>query len=135
MYEVPISIIERLERKVSSFLRRWLGLPRSLSSISLYGNNTKLQLPLKSLEEEFKVTRAREVMLYRVSSDLKVAQAGVEVKTGRKWRAGEAVLQAESRIRHGVLVGAVTRGRADLGIFPSPQFDKAKGKERCRLVQ
>lgn len=38
----------------------------SFSSIALYRNNIKLQLPLK---EEFKVTRAREVMLYRVSSD------------------------------------------------------------------
>lgn len=29
-------------------------MPRSLSSITLYGNNNKLRLPLKSLEEEFK---------------------------------------------------------------------------------
>ncbi len=100
VYEVPISIVEGLERRVSSFLRRWLGLPRSLSSIALYGHNTKLQLLLKSLEEEFKVTRAREVMLYRDSSDPKVAQAGVQVKTGRKWRADDAVSQADSWIRH-----------------------------------
>lgn len=59
VYEVPISTVETLERKVSSCLRRWLGLPRSLSNIALYGNTTMLQLPLKSLEEEFKVTRAR----------------------------------------------------------------------------
>uniref|UniRef100_A0A3B1JAJ2 Reverse transcriptase domain-containing protein n=1 Tax=Astyanax mexicanus TaxID=7994 RepID=A0A3B1JAJ2_ASTMX len=135
VYEVPISIVEGLERKVSSFLRRWLGLPRSLSSIALYGRNTKLQLPLRSLEEEFKVTRAREVMMYRDSSDPKVAQAGVRVKTGRKWVADEAVLQAESRIRHRALVGAVTRGRAGLGTFSTPQYEKVKGKERHRLVQ
>ncbi len=78
----------------------WLGLPWSLCSIALYGRNTKLQLPLKSLEKEFKVTRAREVMLYRDSSDPRVAQVGVQVKTGRKWRADDAVSQAESRIRH-----------------------------------
>lgn len=59
VYEVPISTVETLERKVSSCLRRWLGLPRSLSNIALYGNTTMLRLPLKSLEEEFKVTRAR----------------------------------------------------------------------------
>lgn len=78
-------------------LRRWLGLPKSLSSIALYGHHTKLQLPFKSLEEEFKVTRTREVVQYRHSSDPKVAKAGIQVRTGRKWRAEEAVQEAETR--------------------------------------
>lgn len=37
IYEMPISTTETLERKVSSHLRKWLGLPKSLSSIALYG--------------------------------------------------------------------------------------------------
>lgn len=65
--------IETLERKVSGCLRRWL--PRNLSNIAL---NTKLRL-----EEEFKVTRTREVLMYRDFSDRKLAQAGLVVKTGR----------------------------------------------------
>ncbi|KAL7875122.1 hypothetical protein SRHO_G00060920 [Serrasalmus rhombeus] len=51
IYAVPISTVETLERKVSNHLRRWLGLPKSLSCITLYGHNNKLQLPFKSLEE------------------------------------------------------------------------------------
>lgn len=39
VYTVPITTVESLERKVSSHLRRWLGLPKSLSSIALYGCN------------------------------------------------------------------------------------------------
>ncbi|XP_073720025.1 uncharacterized protein [Misgurnus anguillicaudatus] len=135
LYEFPITTISELERRVSRFLRRWLGLPRSLSSIALYGNTCKLQLPLKSIEEEFKVLRAREVLQYRESRDPKVSGAGVVVKTGRKWRAEAAVDQAESRLRHGVLVGAVARGRAGLGTFQVPRLDKARGKERRQLVQ
>ncbi|KAJ3592260.1 hypothetical protein NHX12_007388 [Muraenolepis orangiensis] len=46
VYAVPISTVETLERRVSNHLRRWLGLPRSLSSIALYGNTNKLQLPV-----------------------------------------------------------------------------------------
>ncbi len=64
IYEVPVNTVENFGRKISSFLRRWLGLPRSFSSIALYGHNTKLQLPLSSVTEEFKVARAREVLLY-----------------------------------------------------------------------
>lgn len=96
VYEVPISTVESLERKVSSCLRKWLGLPRSLSNIDLYGNTTKLWLPLKSLEEEFTVARTREVLMFRDSRDPKVAQAGVVVKTGRKWSAQASVLDVES---------------------------------------
>ncbi|XP_063054019.1 uncharacterized protein LOC134448252 [Engraulis encrasicolus] len=134
VYAIPLTTVETLERKVSSHLRRWLGLPKSLSSIALYGRSNKLQLPFKSLEEEFKVTRAREVVLYRDSSDPKVANAGIQVRTGRKWKAEEAVQMAEARLRHRALVGVVTRGRAGLGSFPTPQVNPS-GKERRRLVQ
>ncbi|CAJ1075238.1 LOW QUALITY PROTEIN: uncharacterized protein LOC109089580 [Xyrichtys novacula] len=135
IYEVPITTVEGFERKVSRFLRRWLGLPRSLSSIALFGHNTKLQLPFSSPSEEFKVTRAREVLLYRDSADTKVSSAGVEVRTGRKWRAKDAVERAEARLQHSTLVGTVATGRAGLGSNPKPCYIKARGKERRRLIQ
>lgn len=45
LYEFLISTISVLERRISCYLRRWLGLPRNLSSITLYGNTCKLRLP------------------------------------------------------------------------------------------
>ncbi|XP_073731592.1 uncharacterized protein [Misgurnus anguillicaudatus] len=135
VYDVPITTVEGFERKVSSFLRKWLGLPRSLSDIALYGRKNKLKLPFSSLKEEFMVTRAREVLLYRDSSDIKVSSAGIEVRTGRKWKAHEALEMAESRLRHGVLVGAVESGRAGLGSNQTPRFNKAQGKEKRQLIQ
>lgn len=48
----------------------------------------KLRLPLKSIEEEFKVLRAREVLQYRESSGCR-NKSGIE--NGRKWRAEGAV--------------------------------------------
>lgn len=135
VYDFPISMVEGFERRVSSYLRRWLGLPRSLSCIALYGNKNKLTLPFNSLSEEFKVARAREVLMYRESKDPKVSQAGIEVRTGRKWRAQEAVDQAVSRLRHKELVGAVVTGRSGLGSIPAIRYEKAKGKDRRYLVQ
>ncbi|XP_069366366.1 uncharacterized protein [Paralichthys olivaceus] len=135
VYEVPITMVEALEKSISHFLRRWLGLPRSLSSIALYGHSTKLQLPFSGLMEEFKVTRTREVMMYRDSTDVRVATAGILVKTGRKWQAQEAITRAEARLRHKMLVGSVARGRAGLGSFPKPRYDQARGKEKRQLVQ
>jgi len=121
VYEVPISTVEGFERRVSRFLRKWLGLPQSLSSIALCRQNNKLKLPISSLNEEFTVTRTREV---EESCDPTVSQAGIKVKTGRKWRAAEAVDTAESRLRHRVLVEAVTLGIAGLGSSTTPHYDK-----------
>lgn len=81
VYEVLSSTVETLESKVSNHLRRWLGLPKSLSSI--VNNHNKLLLPFKSLEEKFKVTRAREVVKYGDSNNPKVAKTAPHNNTTR----------------------------------------------------
>lgn len=88
----------------------WRAWSRCLSSTVLYGH-TKLQLPFTSLTEECRVTRVREVLLYRDSTDTKVSSAGVTVG-GKRWWAHEAVKQAEARLRHGILENSVAAGRA-----------------------
>ena len=75
-----------MERKINSYPRRLLGLPRSLSGAALYGITNALQSPFKDLVREFVVSRTREAMTYWYSKDLKVAVAGIEVHTGRKWK-------------------------------------------------
>ena len=86
-----------------------LGSFGSLSNIALYGKNNMLKRPFSSLNEEFMVTHTTEALQYPESYDPKVSQAGIPVRTGRKWKAAEAVEVAESRLRHSALVGTVTR--------------------------
>ncbi|XP_057679565.1 uncharacterized protein LOC130908002 [Corythoichthys intestinalis] len=135
VYAVPVTTVESFERKISSFLRKWLGLPRSLNSAALYGTSNNLQLPFSGLTEEFKVARTREALQYRESRDGKVSSAGIEVRTGRKWKAEKAVEVAESRLRQKALVGTVATGRAGLGYIPKTQVSQARGKERQHLLQ
>lgn len=49
VYTVTITSVEAVERNISSYLRRWLGLPQSLSNSALYGTSNILQLPFSSL--------------------------------------------------------------------------------------
>ncbi|XP_023810165.1 uncharacterized protein LOC105353972 [Oryzias latipes] len=130
VYAVPMTTVESLEKKISGFLRRWLGLPWCLTSSALYGTSNVLQLPFIGLTEEFMV-----VLHYRDSRDGKVSAAGIEVRTGRKWKAGKAVEEAESRLRQKALVGTVAIGRAGLGYLPKTVVSQAHGKERHRLLQ
>lgn len=92
----------------------------------MYGQRNKLKLPMSSLNEEIMVTK---VLHYRKTSDPKVSLAGIEVRIGRKWRAQDAVEQAESQLRHSVLVGPVASGQARLGSVPTMHYDKAQGKD------
>lgn len=91
VYEVTLSTVEILERKVNAYLRRWLGLPRSLCCVALYGRSNKLLLLISSLNEEFRVAHTRETVLYRDSRDSKVESSGIMVQTGRKSRARETM--------------------------------------------
>ena len=57
-------------------LRRWLGVPESFSSVGLYSFGTKVQLPLNSDTEEFKVTKVSHIIMPRDSQYEKVNEAG-----------------------------------------------------------
>ena len=123
------------ERAISNRLRRWLGLPRCLSGAALYGNSNALRLPCSSLVEEFKITKTRELLQYTESEDPKVAAAGIQIRSGRKWSARRELQVAEERLRHKDILGSIAKGRAGLGFFPSTHTISAKGKERRHLIQ
>ncbi|KAK0147668.1 hypothetical protein N1851_012858 [Merluccius polli] len=134
VYEVPISTVERLERKMT-YLRRWLGIPRSFCSIGLYSTGSKLQLPVASVVEEYKATKTHKAMMLRDSQDARVPQADIEVGTGRKWSASRALREAEDHLQHADIVGSVAKGRLGLGCSTRVSLVKANPKERCGMVQ
>jgi len=100
LYDVPTTTVEGLETMVNRYLRRWFGLPPSMTSIGLYNKTGMLQLPLFSIVEEYKVSKAKLVLTLRDSSDMSISGAGIEVRTARRWSASSAVEKAESRLKH-----------------------------------
>ena len=59
VYEVSITKVETMEQLISKYIKKWLGVPNSLTNVALYSSSTKLTLPLMSLVEEFKLGKAR----------------------------------------------------------------------------
>ncbi|KAJ8332759.1 hypothetical protein SKAU_G00416550 [Synaphobranchus kaupii] len=134
MSEVPSSTASKLDGLANSFIRKWLGLPRCLSDVGLFGRNT-LQLPLHSISLGYKQEKARMVLELRESSDHLVRAAGTQVRTGRRWKAEEEVDQAIGRLKHREVVGRVQVGRAGLGRSETPLFwSKASKRERKAMV-
>ena len=124
-----------LEDGFNRHLHKWLAVPKSFSNIGLYSTSSKLQLPLSSITEEFKVTKTRQVMMLRDSKNDKAKEANVDVRTGRKWVAKTAVEDAESRLRHRDIVGVVTSGLLGFGNIHQPLWQSADTRHRRELVQ
>ena len=51
LYEIPTTVVDRLETMANKSLRRWFGLPPSKTSIGLYSKSGMLQLHLPSIVE------------------------------------------------------------------------------------
>lgn len=64
--------------------------------------------------------------------DDKVSRAVISVRTGRKWRAVEAV---QIRLSHEAILGTMAQGRAGLRRQAATRYDSASGKERWKLVE
>ena len=69
MYEVAVSRVEMIEKKCRAYTRKWLGLPRCLNNVALYGKGIPLELLITSIVEEYKAGKLRTVMMLRYSKD------------------------------------------------------------------
>ena len=111
------------------------GSTHRFSSVGFYSKTTKLRLTLTSVVEEFKAGKARLTMTLKGARDPKVREAGEYVQSGQKWKANEAVVEAESRLRHKDIVGTTCKGRQGLGSESTTRWKGASARERRMLVQ
>ena len=134
IYEVSLSRIEKMENLIRKFLKKWLRVPKSLTTVALYSSSTKLTLPTKSLVEEFKLGKARLFQMLRDSVDPLVKSAQPDIITGGKWDAKYAVETAESSLKMKEVIGSATTGRAGFGLHPQKWWSKETIKNKRRIV-
>lgn len=56
-------MVEAIEKKISTAVRKWQSVPKSLSNVALYFKKVKLMLPFKSVTEVYKVVKAHLAMM------------------------------------------------------------------------
>ena len=118
VYEIGLSTVERVEKMINRFTRKWLGLPPGLTNVALYSRRAKLRLPMKSVVEEYKVGKVRLQAMLELSGDCSIKEAKVQLKTGRKWKTVDALTEAEERVKFQEVAGASQVGRHGLGYGP-----------------
>jgi len=93
-YEVPLSSVRKLEQNISSFIRNWLRLYHTISSLALYSSISLCPLPLKSLTWVMKAAKISGYLLLQDSSDT-VSNNCPSLKTGN----GQLRTQARTQSR------------------------------------
>lgn len=125
VYEVPLTTVETLERKIN-FSTSGCQSPKLL-----YSSGSKLQLPITSVMEEFDAAKVQLAMMLCDSDDQGVRQANITLKMGWKWKASGR----EERQQHADIMGTVTQGRLGLGVITRASWKKAKAKDCKGMVQ
>lgn len=72
-----------MEKMISSYLRKGLEIPLCLNNVGLYGQGA-FELPLISLEKEFKCSKERMEMTIAEPQDAVIRNAGPSLGGGQK---------------------------------------------------
>ena len=134
IYNIPLSKVEDMQKKITKSLKRWLKIPNSLSNTCFYSTTSRLRLPYSSLVEEFKLTKARNLLIFEDSVDPCISNANINVDGGRKADTPAEVKQAKSRLQMQEIIGIPNKGREGLGMRGRQYYSKSSKKGKRDLV-
>ena len=120
IYEIPISMVTKLEQKISCCIRKWLRLHNTTTNISLYSSSSPCLLPIKSLSSIMKSTKVSGQLLLQESADPYVSEAKVSLKSGN-WSASEDVEEAKKRLNFKQILGYHQCHRTGFGSISIPE--------------
>ena len=123
-----------MERKASRYLRQWLGVPRSFSSVNLYSKSSPGALAVGSIVEEYKVSQVRSVLLLQNSRDPIACTTTDKGTRRRKWSPNRAIAEAESNLKFKEIIGVVAKGRQGLGNYSPVVSSSNDTSERRKLI-
>ena len=114
IYEISIPARSNLEKKISSYIRKWLGLHSSTTSISLYSSCSPCPLPVKKLTAVLKSSKLSGHLLLRDSQDPLIVSSCPRLKSGQ-WDAESSSKTSEAELIYQKIRGSVQVGRSGLG--------------------
>ena len=134
IYEVSMSVAQKLESSISVKLRKWLGLHHSTTNLCLYSSISPCRLPISSLTSIFKASKVSGDLMLRDSRDKYVSASCPILETGTSWRVREAVNTAETTLFFKQILGHTQTNKAGLGRSKFGRFPPRGSKEHRKLV-
>ena len=127
MYDIPITWINKVEKTMSRYMRKWLGVLRSLSSVALYSRDVPCPFKIRSLSSIYKCTKTNAHLQLKLSSDPQIQHVARDTNTGTKWTAQQEAKRAEDRLWIEELKGLVPIGRSGFGFGNGKQVGGVQG--------
>ena len=131
IYEIPISLAFKLEQEVSVFIRKWLHLHHSTSSLCFYSSVSPCPLPIKSLSSALKASKISGHLLLRSSQNPLVSGCVPRLQVGT-WKAEDAILSCENNIKINQVCGNSHHNRQGLGYTTTPKVPRQKSSKHYR---
>ena len=135
IYNLPITFVKDLEAMCTKYLKKWLGVTRSITVTVLYRSKDHFGLNLKRLSDLYKTVQVGKGHMLKNCDDPKVKAAFDHRKErysdSKRWNYVKELGERERDLYFQELVGVVTSDRQGLGF-------NSKGKlpcERDRLKQ
>ena len=132
--EIGLSVVEKLERKVSRYTRKWLGLPPAQSSVALYSRSTSLRLPLRSIVKEHKLPKIRTQWMLNNSADGRIREVKPLVRSGRKFRAQNEIDESVAELMFEEVRSPTQTGRHAVGWNHLPKWSQASSSTRAVMI-
>ena len=133
--EVPISLAFKLEQIGSVFIRKWLHLHYSTSSLCFYSSASPCPLPIKSLSSALKAARISGHLLLINFQNLLVSSCVPKLQTGLgrlKIERQVAIGSSESDIKFSKICESQHNNRLGLGYATTSKIPKKKSSKDYR---
>ena len=134
IYNVPMTTVDYIQKPITASLKRWLGLPRTLSTACFYSRTAKLQFPYSELTEEVRVAKARNQVTLENSKDACIRGADMALDGGRKVNTPREVEEAKFKLRMKDMTGIGNKGHEGLGLRKSQFYYNASDKEKRDMI-
>ena len=132
IYEVPISLVSKLEQKASVYIRKWLKLHISIINLSFYSSAYPFSLPVRSLTSVLKSSKISGHLLLKHSQDGSVSSCVRKLQAG-KWQVKEAVQTCEADLSHKSIIRHHQHSRHGLGYIKTSNVPSDKSSRDYRI--
>ena len=133
IYEFALSVVVKLEQKISFFIRKWLRLNNTTTNICLYSSSSPCPLPIKSLSSVLKSAKVSGQLLLNESVDPYVSSSNVSLSAGNL-NIPEVVNAAENKLNFKNILGYHQSHRAGFGSLSIPEVPPKHSHAYRKLI-
>ena len=131
IYEVPISLASKLNQKASVYIRKWLKLHRSRTSLSFYSSASPCPVPVRSLTSVLKSSKISRGLMLKPSQDASVFSCVPKLQAGN-WQVEEGAQACETDLKHKSIVGHHQHSCHGLGNIKTSKVSSDKSSKDSR---